>query len=645
LYFKKENKMLKKYIKYKTLSLLMLCWGYLIHHAQAQLINNGATIVIKDGASISTSSQLENRNNGQITNDGSIIVKGNLNLNAGSITNNKDIVLSGNLLINAILINNPNSAFILVGTTQQIGGNTSLSFWNLNIANRFNITPQKVILDRNISIVNQLNLQDRGYINLNGKFIDLGQRGIVVGENNENRIREEANGGYIQAVNRSDIGNIGGLGITFEGTPPLTGITLRRGHDSFTTQAGQSIKRYFDITPNANATLGQNKLIFRYFNTELSTPGASGLQLSESQDAGNTWKEKQSTVDEDGLFIETTDFDLVSNRNVRWTAFEKNPPLRAIANTPLCEDKLRLEANEIAGATYKWTGPNGFTANGRTPVIDFSTNLQSGIYKVTAQANGSELVGEVNVVIDGISFTAEAKQISCVGGIDGVIRVSSKNLNTMLFTLINSDNNVLSSQSGTSIEFANLPKGEYTLTALNSVGCQKTEKLTITEQSLIPVDAGKDIAILRGSTAQLQATGATTYIWASSSSLDNLNISNPKAKPDVTTTYKVTGRNAQGCESTDEITVFVLETLVVSKVLSPNNDGVNDFWTIEKIEDFPNAEIEVYNRWGQVVFSTKGYQNNWDGTGINGALPDATYYYTIKIEDNKFISGFFSLVR
>ncbi len=638
--------MLNTIIKYKILSLLMFCWACSIHYqVQAQLINNGATIVIKNGASISTSSHLENRSSGQINNEGSLLIGGNLNHLSGTLTNGSNITVLGNLQINGLLTSNPNSAFALTGTAQEISGASPLSFWNLLIGNNLSLLSQKVTLNQNINVANQLNLLGVGYVNLNGKIIDFGQTGRLVGENEQNRIREEASGGFLQANNRTDFDNIAGLGVSLNSSANLGNINIKRGHDVFTNQAGQSVRRYFDITTTNQVANNETKLTFRYFNAEITARVVSNLQLSESKDAGNTWQEKQSILSEDGNFIETSDFSLVANQTARWTAFEKNLPLRATSNSPVCGNELRLQANEIEGASYTWTGPNNFTATGRTPVIPFSANLQSGTYKVTAKVNGSELVGETQVVVGSSSFDTETRPISCIGGTDGIVRATSTHQSTLIFRLVDANGTVLMTQTGTNAEFSNLSKGDYTVISQNNTGCQTTKKVIVTEQNLTPVDAGRDVSILRGSSIQLQATGAVTYTWTPSSTLDNPNTATPVARPDVTTVYRVTGRNAQGCESSDEVTVFVLETLNVSKVLSPNNDGVNDFWTIERIEDFPNAEIVVYNRWGQEVFSAKGYQNNWNGTGVNGALPEATYYYTIKIEENKFISGFFTLIR
>ncbi len=75
----------------------------------------------------------------------------------------------------------------------------------------------------------------------------------------------------------------------------------------------------------------------------------------------------------------------------------------------------------------------------------------------------------------------------------------------------------------------------------------------------------------------------------------------------------------------------VCDGLIVNDVLTPNGDNINDTWTIMNIERFPNAEIKVYNRWGNEVFSTKNYSNNWEGTSDSGGkkLPTGSYFYQI----------------
>ncbi|WP_438263946.1 DUF7507 domain-containing protein, partial [Algibacter lectus] len=93
--------------------------------------------------------------------------------------------------------------------------------------------------------------------------------------------------------------------------------------------------------------------------------------------------------------------------------------------------------------------------------------------------------------------------------------------------------------------------------------------------------------------------------------------------------------------SNNTSTAFVTpQCLEVYNEFSPNSDGDNDFFLISCIENYPNNKLEVYNRWGNIVYQAKGYSNTWDGTSngrvtINEAkeLPVGTYYYVLDLGD------------
>ncbi|MEJ1221481.1 gliding motility-associated C-terminal domain-containing protein [Sediminicola sp. 1XM1-17] len=84
------------------------------------------------------------------------------------------------------------------------------------------------------------------------------------------------------------------------------------------------------------------------------------------------------------------------------------------------------------------------------------------------------------------------------------------------------------------------------------------------------------------------------------------------------------------------------ECLVIYNEFSPNNDGLNDVFFIECIEDYPNNFLQIFNRWGNKVFQKKGYKNDWQGTvsetsyyGKDMNLPVGTYYFLLDFGDGK----------
>ena len=84
--------------------------------------------------------------------------------------------------------------------------------------------------------------------------------------------------------------------------------------------------------------------------------------------------------------------------------------------------------------------------------------------------------------------------------------------------------------------------------------------------------------------------------------------------------------------------------LTIPNVISPNDDGINDFLEIGNLPE--NTEVLILNRWGNVVFSSIDYQNDWEGTDNSGKeLIDGVYTYKIKTQAKNFFYGFIHLVR
>jgi gliding motility-associated-like protein len=90
-----------------------------------------------------------------------------------------------------------------------------------------------------------------------------------------------------------------------------------------------------------------------------------------------------------------------------------------------------------------------------------------------------------------------------------------------------------------------------------------------------------------------------------------------------------------------------MTNLVIPSGFTPNGDGVNDYWEIDNIDDFPLAIVEVYNRWGQRVYEQVGYTSEtaFDGTKNGKELPIGTYYYVIYLNDSKPLTGTVTIVR
>jgi len=94
--------------------------------------------------------------------------------------------------------------------------------------------------------------------------------------------------------------------------------------------------------------------------------------------------------------------------------------------------------------------------------------------------------------------------------------------------------------------------------------------------------------------------------------------------------------------------VFVIQDIVIPNVFSPNGDGIHDRWIIQGIDAYPNAVVEIFNRYGQSLIRRTGYNtsNAWDGTLNGKAVPTGVYYYIIQgIGDQGPRSGGVTLLR
>jgi gliding motility-associated-like protein len=116
--------------------------------------------------------------------------------------------------------------------------------------------------------------------------------------------------------------------------------------------------------------------------------------------------------------------------------------------------------------------------------------------------------------------------------------------------------------------------------------------------------------------------------------------------------YAVTVTDNNGCVYYDEIEVPSSNQSCITaySAFSPNGDQNNDYWHIDNIELYPDALVEVFNRWGDRVYSTKKYINAWEGAwqGMYESmpLPSATYYYVITLNnDEPPIAGTVTIVR
>ena len=184
----------------------------------------------------------------------------------------------------------------------------------------------------------------------------------------------------------------------------------------------------------------------------------------------------------------------------------------------------------------------------------------------------------------------------------------------------------------------------YIVTVTGANGEFKKDTITIFIYNA-SLNAGADTTIQQGQTITMHAqtgAGLTGIYWMPvDGHIFNQNTISPDVFPTTTTAYTVIATYQFGsttCTVYDGVKVTVLKSsnLFFYNTFTPNGDGSNDYFYIGNIEQYPDNVLEIYNRYGQKVFTKTGYSNDWDGKYLNDELPGGTYFYVL---DTKSSSG------
>ena len=328
-----------------------------------------------------------------------------------------------------------------------------------------------------------------------------------------------------------------------------------------------------------------------------------------------------------------------------------NPQINAGSDLSVCEGET-ASLTATGADTYAWD--NG-VVNGQpfTPTID-------GYYTVV----GSDTLGcsnTVSVFLDVLQPTSSTiSPISCntytapnnavytnSGQYTAIIPNAAGCDSTITINLtINNSNSGIDSKTACD-SYTWIDGNTYTestnsaiFTLQNANGCDSVVTLNLTINKLQSLNAGSDQTVCKGENVTLTASGAETYSWNNGVS-DAIAFSPPLG----TTTYTVTGTDGNGCTDTDEVIVTSEYCFEIPGALSPNSDNNNDTWEISGLQNYPNAIISVFDRWGQKVFEGTSTSAPWDGKHQDKDLPTADYYYVIELGNGDNYNGVVTLKR
>lgn len=195
--------------------------------------------------------------------------------------------------------------------------------------------------------------------------------------------------------------------------------------------------------------------------------------------------------------------------------------------------------------------------------------------------------------------------------------------------------------------------GTYTVIGTNANGCQAQSSFTVSVNPAIDLTISSpvyfdnfNITVNGGSdgSIDLTVTGGTptyTYSW-----VDNALVTTEDRNNLPAGTYTVFVTDSKGCVDSISIKLIQPDVLKLPNGYTPNGDGFNDNFVISGIQGYPDNSFVVYNRWGNVVYTAKGYANQWSGQNNDGTnLPDGTYFIVLEIPGKDTLKGYVDLRR
>ncbi|MFN8306683.1 MAG: PKD domain-containing protein [Ferruginibacter sp.] len=289
--------------------------------------------------------------------------------------------------------------------------------------------------------------------------------------------------------------------------------------------------------------------------------------------------------------------------------------LLAPPDTTICKTDpvlLRIQSDALY---YLWTeNPTGNTLNDPTIRNPIATPLVPTTYHVRASIG--KCVAETDIRVTPIPYpVADA-------GPDKHICLGNS------IQLLASGGSIYSWSPAAFLTATNIPNPvsvkptdnvRYVVTVRDVLGCPKPVRDTmILYVDRINADAGpRDTSVVLGQPLQLGASGGTNYSWTPITWLNDANIKNPVSNPQNNIEYVVRVSNDIGCFDTDTILVKVYRlspSFYVPNAFTPNGDGNNDLFRPIAIGMKSIDVFRVYNRWGQMVYSSSGNVTGWDGT-------------------------------
>ena len=297
----------------------------------------------------------------------------------------------------------------------------------------------------------------------------------------------------------------------------------------------------------------------------------------------------------------------------------------------------RLVSNaRNVGVSYLWTLNGDSVSAARQPAL---SQLPAGSYRVQSQVRslygcGTD-VEERNLTIKPIPEISGSFEEQCIN-LPTFFSAEQEDNNTVITQWMwdFGDNNTSRQQNPEHI-YRKEALFPVKLWAHASNGCTSDTAVSSIRIVAPLANAGNDTMVLKGTPFVLQGSGKGRVEWTPSLGLNRTDILAPQGSLNEDQTYLLTAITPEGCVATDEVKVEVFKgsSVYVPTAFTPNGNGRNDvlkpqYTGINRLNYFT-----VYNRWGQVVFTTGNRSKGWDGTFNGKPMATGTFIWIVNASD------------
>jgi gliding motility-associated-like protein len=303
----------------------------------------------------------------------------------------------------------------------------------------------------------------------------------------------------------------------------------------------------------------------------------------------------------------------------------------------------RYSVSGLPGSVFEWNVTGGTIVSNYSDSVDIHWDGLSGNNSITViehTENGCAGTPVVSQVLVGkASINLGPDQVTCLGKSIGLDAPAGFN-------------NYVWSDGSTGMSVIATSSGIVWLEVTDDVGCKARDTVQLNFEALSLVNLGPDTTLC-GDESLVLTVPEGDVLWTI-----HYNGQETTGTQPILVVYPgsqeiiVEVTSALGCIGTDTLNIAecTRQELLgkIPNAITPDGDGINDTWKIEKIMDYPNASIKIFDRWGRLVYQVQGgYDNLWNGTDRNGnALPVDSYYYIIDLGNGKDgITGFITIIR